>query len=74
MVEMALGEWKIVTNKEGVSLGGFTKWNKICFKVLDIFRTASPFSKVQSNTPKTCLFHFVLLPSDTLFCYAYVYS
>ena len=31
-------------------LGGFKKLNKMCFKKLGTFRTASPFSRVQSNT------------------------
>ena len=32
-----------------VSFGGFIKLNKVCFMILDMFLTASPFSRVQKK-------------------------
>ena len=60
-----------------VLLGRFTKRNNFHFKVLDIFRTASPFSRVKINTQSTRILICTLkdglpkfiLSCDTLHCY-----
>ena len=77
MVVMALGEW-FLHNKVEYHSG--VSQNEIIqdLKILDIIRTARPFSRVQNNSsiiitscPKyiECfknLFYLILTPSDTL--------
>ena len=54
---IALSETLLITKKS--SLGGFIKINKIYFKILDTFRTASPFSIISfcetaDRNPTSC--------------------